>query len=173
MLENVYEGLNAWKCIWRLKWSKMYMKTWMLKNPHHNHHPDTFSNVCQVLKNVYAGLNARKCIWRLKCSPQSVFIEYFCEMYLTCVSSKLCEFIFVKLPKNRIVKNWKTSHRERHRIVKKSEHRPPLHQSQMDTYFWQYFQPFLLFFFFEPVVFPPLAALCRDAYRGTLPNVPR
>ena len=33
---------------------------------------------------------------------------------------------FFKSPKNRIVKNWKTSHREKHRIVKKSEHRPPL-----------------------------------------------
>ena len=28
--------------------------------------------------------------------------------------------------KNRIVKNWKTLHREKHRIVKKREHRPPL-----------------------------------------------
>ena len=31
-----------------------------------------------------------------------------------------------KSSKNRIVKNWKTSLREKHRIVKKSEHRPPL-----------------------------------------------
>ena len=31
-----------------------------------------------------------------------------------------------KSSKNRIAKNWKTSHREKHRIVKKSEHRPPL-----------------------------------------------
>ena len=29
-------------------------------------------------------------------------------------------------PKNRIVKNWETSLRQKHRIVKKSEHRPPL-----------------------------------------------
>ena len=33
---------------------------------------------------------------------------------------------FKKSAKNRIVKNWKTSHREKHCIVKKSEHRPPL-----------------------------------------------
>ena len=36
------------------------------------------------------------------------------------------DVFFKKSPKNRIVKNWKTSHREKHRIVKKSEHRPPL-----------------------------------------------
>ena len=28
-LENAYERLNAWKCLWRLKCSKMYMKAWM------------------------------------------------------------------------------------------------------------------------------------------------
>ena len=36
------------------------------------------------------------------------------------------DVFFKKSPKNRIVKNWKTSHREKQRIVKKSEHRPPL-----------------------------------------------
>ena len=36
------------------------------------------------------------------------------------------DVFFKKSSKNRIVKNWKTSHREKHRIVKKSEHRPPL-----------------------------------------------
>ena len=35
-------------------------------------------------------------------------------------------FFLKTSPKNDIVKNWKTSHREKHRIVKKSEHRPPL-----------------------------------------------
>ena len=47
-----------------------------------------------MLENVYEGLNAQKCIWRLKCSTQ-VYLskEYFCEIYPTCVSSKLCEFI--------------------------------------------------------------------------------
>ena len=49
MLKNVYEGLNAQKCVWRLKWVKMDMKV-------------------QMLKNVYEGSNAQKCIWRLKCS---------------------------------------------------------------------------------------------------------
>ena len=38
-----------------------------------------------MLKNVYEGLNA----------PPKVYLskEYFCKMYPTCVSSKLCEFI--------------------------------------------------------------------------------
>ena len=39
-----------------------------------------------------------------------------------------------KSPKNRIVKNWKTSHREKHRIVKKSEHRPPLSSAGNDKH---------------------------------------
>ena len=38
-----------------------------------------------MLKNVYEGLNARPKVYLSK--------EYFCEMYPTCVSSKLCEFI--------------------------------------------------------------------------------
>ena len=38
-----------------------------------------------MLKNVYEGINARPKVYLLK--------EYFCEMYPTCVSSKLCEFI--------------------------------------------------------------------------------
>ena len=42
-----------------------------------------------MLKNVYEGLNARPKVYLLK--------EYFCEMYLTCVSSKLCKFIFVAI----------------------------------------------------------------------------
>ena len=37
------------------------------------------------------------------------------------------DVFFKKSSKNRIVKNWKTSHREKHRIVKKSEHCPPLY----------------------------------------------
>ena len=41
----------------------------------------------KMLKNVYEGLNARPKVYLSK--------EYFCEMYLTCVSSKLCEFIFL------------------------------------------------------------------------------
>ena len=36
------------------------------------------------------------------------------------------DVFFKKSPKNRIVKNWKTLYCEKHRIVKKSEHRPPL-----------------------------------------------
>ena len=38
-----------------------------------------------MLKNVYEGLNARPKVYLSK--------EHFCEMYPTCVSSKLCEFI--------------------------------------------------------------------------------
>ena len=38
-----------------------------------------------MLKNVYEGLNARPKVYLSK--------EYFCKMYPTCVSSKLCEFI--------------------------------------------------------------------------------
>ena len=38
-----------------------------------------------MLKSAYEGLNARPNVYLLK--------EYFCEMYPTCVSSKLCEFI--------------------------------------------------------------------------------
>ena len=43
-----------------------------------------------MLENVYEGLNARSEVYLSK--------EYFCEMYPTCMSSKLCEFIcsFVK-----------------------------------------------------------------------------
>ena len=37
------------------------------------------------VKNVYEGLNARSKVYLSK--------EYFCKMYPTCVSSKLCEFI--------------------------------------------------------------------------------
>ena len=38
-----------------------------------------------MLENVYEGLNARSEVYFSK--------VYFCEMYPTCVSSKLCEFI--------------------------------------------------------------------------------
>ena len=42
-----------------------------------------------MLKNVYEGLNARPKVYLSK--------EYFCEMYPTCASSKLCEFIVVSV----------------------------------------------------------------------------
>ena len=38
-----------------------------------------------MLRSAYEGLNARPKVYLSK--------EYFCEMYPTCVSSKLCEFI--------------------------------------------------------------------------------
>ena len=38
-----------------------------------------------MLENVYEGLNARSKVYLSK--------VHFCEMYPTCVSSKLCEFI--------------------------------------------------------------------------------
>ena len=40
-----------------------------------------------MLKSAYEGLNARPKVYLSK--------EYFCEMYPTCVSSKLCEFIII------------------------------------------------------------------------------
>ena len=40
-----------------------------------------------MLKNVYEGLNA--------CSKVYSSKVYFCEMYPSCVSSKLCEFISI------------------------------------------------------------------------------
>ena len=40
-----------------------------------------------MLENVYEGLNTQPKVYLLK--------EYFCEMYPTCVSSKLCEFILI------------------------------------------------------------------------------
>ena len=40
-----------------------------------------------MLKDVYEGLNARSEVYLSK--------EYFYEMYPTCVSSKLCEFIHI------------------------------------------------------------------------------
>ena len=51
-----------------------------------------------MLKNVYEGLNARPKVYLSK--------EYFCKMYPTCVSSKLCEFIsseIVKYSKRKVV----------------------------------------------------------------------
>ena len=39
-----------------------------------------------MLENIYEGSNARPKVYLSK--------EYFCEMYPTCVSSKLCEFIY-------------------------------------------------------------------------------
>ena len=41
-----------------------------------------------MLKSAYEGLNARPKVYLSK--------EYFCEMYPTCVSSKLCEFFMMK-----------------------------------------------------------------------------
>ena len=39
MHKNVYEGLNAQKCIWRLECSKMYMKAAMLNNVYEGLNP--------------------------------------------------------------------------------------------------------------------------------------
>ena len=41
------------------------------------------------VKNVYESLNARSEVYLSK--------EYFCKMYPTCVSSKLCEFIVLSI----------------------------------------------------------------------------
>ena len=49
-----------------------------------------------MLKSAYEGLNARPKVYLSK--------EYFCEMYPTCVSSKLCEFI--SFSQNIVFKGW-------------------------------------------------------------------
>ena len=55
-----------------------------------------------MLENVYEGLNAWPKVYLSK--------EYFFEMYPTCVSSKLCEFIEIDLViKVKIVKEVKRS----------------------------------------------------------------
>ena len=41
------------------------------------------------VKNVYEGLTAHSEVYLSK--------EYFCKMYPTCVSSKLCKFIYIFL----------------------------------------------------------------------------
>ena len=50
-----------------------------------------------MLGDVYEGLNARPKVYLSK--------EYFCEMYPTCVSSKLCEFIFSEIFRKFFGKN--------------------------------------------------------------------
>ena len=54
-----------------------------------------------MLENVYEGLNTHSEVYFSK--------EYFCEMYPTCMSSKLCEFI-------HIILNWKTA-KDWHRSI--------------------------------------------------------
>ena len=50
-----------------------------------------------MLENLYEGSNAKKCVWRLKCSHKYTLDNkvYFCEMYPTCVSSKLYKLIHI------------------------------------------------------------------------------
>ena len=48
-----------------------------------------------MLKSAYEGLNARPKVYLSK--------EYFCKMYPTCVSSKLCEFILTIAFENYII----------------------------------------------------------------------
>ena len=56
-----------------------------------------------MLKNVYEGLNDRPKVYLSK--------EYFCEMYPTCVTSKLCEFIgkvcLIKVVSDFSYRHWK------------------------------------------------------------------
>ena len=52
--------------------------------------------------------------------------EHDVSVFSNIVKNIEVNVFFKKSSKNRIVKNWKTSHREKHRIVKKSENRPPL-----------------------------------------------
>ena len=58
--------------------------------------------------------------------------EHDVSVFSNIVKNIEVDVFFKKSPKNRIVKNWKTSHREKHRIVKKSEHRPPLSEGERD-----------------------------------------
>ncbi len=48
------------------------------------------------------------------------------QLFSNIVKNIEVNFFFRTSPKNDIVKNWETSHRQKHRIIKKSEHRPPL-----------------------------------------------
>ena len=48
------------------------------------------------------------------------------QLFSNIVKNIEVDVFFRTSPKNDIVKNWETSHRQKHRIVKKSEHRPPL-----------------------------------------------
>ena len=52
-----------------------------------------------MLENVYAGLN----VYEGSNARSEVYLskEYFCEMYPTCVSSKLCKFIFTEVREGR------------------------------------------------------------------------
>ena len=45
------------------------------------------------VENVYEGLNVKNDEGLNACSKVYLLKEYFCKMYPTCVSSKLCEFI--------------------------------------------------------------------------------
>ena len=66
---------------------------------------------------------------RLKLSPKTSLIciaSTMFQLFSNIVKNIEVDVFFRTSPKNDIVKNWETSHRQKHRIVKKSEHRPPL-----------------------------------------------
>ena len=49
-----------------------------------------------MLKNLYEGLNVKNVYEGLNaCFEVYLSKEYFCKMYPTCVSSKICEFIYI------------------------------------------------------------------------------
>ena len=58
-----------------------------------------------------------KCIY-LKSIRPKVYLskEYFCEMYPTCVSSKLCEFILSEPIPYQLVLSWYIHQKESHQL---------------------------------------------------------
>ena len=105
MLENVYEGLNARKCIWRPPAQHHFppVPHHFPPAPHHfppdPHHfppaPHHSSPVFGLTFGVYfLKVNKLKVNFsKVYFSKVYVFKVYKCEVYPTCVSSKLCEFI--------------------------------------------------------------------------------
>ena len=84
-----------------------------------------------LLSHIVAKMKGFTCHFsiRLKCSPKTSLIciaSTMFQLFSNIVKNIEVDVFFRTSPKNDIVKNWETSHRQKHRIVKKSEHRPPL-----------------------------------------------
>ena len=65
----------------------------------------------------------------LKLSPKTSLIciaSTMFQLFSNIVKNIEVDVFFRTSPKNDIVKNWETSHRQKHRIAEKSNHRPPL-----------------------------------------------
>ena len=84
-----------------------------------------------LLSHIVAKMKGFTCHFsiRLKFSPKTSLIciaSTMFQLFSNIVKNIEVDVFFRTSPKNDIVKNWETSHRQKHRIVKKSEHRPPL-----------------------------------------------